>query len=163
MIIIIVRVNLKLFTISSFFFIPIIFPFFIPFILMFKYLSFNRNKISVRYPICIQIFISFNNFTYSNLCLKFVFQYSLHIKSNGQFRRISYPRNLPVSLETISRKSLERIKGYNISLTFAKVIDDFFSLSLSPFEITKQGQSISLLWKEISFTRSFALSKRLHN
>lgn len=45
MIIIIVRVNLKLFTISSFFFIPIIFPFFIPFILMFEYLSFNRNNL----------------------------------------------------------------------------------------------------------------------
>lgn len=153
---------MKLFTISSFFFIPIIFPFFIPFILMFEYLSFNRNKISVRYPICIQIFISFNNFTYSNLCLKFVFQYSLHIKSNGQFRRISYPRNLPVSLETISRKSLERIKGYNISLTFAKVIDDFFSLSLPIRDYQTRPIHLVTL-EEISFTRSFALSKRLHN
>lgn len=71
----------------------------------------------------------------------------------GNFKEFRIPRNLPVSLETISRKSFERIKGYffNVLRYVCKSNRRFLFLFSPPFPITKQGQFVSFTLEEISF------------
>lgn len=71
-------------------------------------------------------------------------------QNDKRFSENSFRANLPVNLETISRKSLERIKGFN-TLHICKSDSYFFSFFFSPLiRLPNEANSFTLRLEEIS-------------